>query len=104
MKNVPFDVYSNIPEGLKTYLATNGMNFSKKLYEFAVSMMKGRQPVTPLSKEEVYALMKKYNLTLENDFVQDYLGDVDGSPEMAFRYFYSLCSAKGVVINWEDML
>ena len=41
MKNVPFDVYSNIPEGLKTYLATNGMNFSKKLYEFAVSMMKG---------------------------------------------------------------
>lgn len=101
MKNVPFDVYSNIPEGLKTYLATNGMNFSKKLYEFAVSMMKGRQPVTPLSKEEVYALMKKYNLTLENDnacyifamaksdylgsslaneqvlckFVQDYLGD-----------------------------
>lgn len=133
MKNVPFDVYSNIPEGLKTYLATNGMNFSKKLYEFAVSMMKGRQPVTPLSKEEVYALMKKYNLTLENDngynacyifamaksdylgsslaneqvlckFVQDYLGDVDGSPEMAFRYFYSLCSAKGVIINWEDML
>lgn len=30
----------DIPEDMKTYLSYYGMNFSKKLYEFAVSNMR----------------------------------------------------------------
>lgn len=132
-ENMSLDIYGTIPSAMRTYLSNYGFNFSKKMYEWAVSMMKGKTPVTPMSKEEVYAILKKYGVELKNDngynacyvfamaksdymgsslpneqyiakFVQDYLGDEDGSPEMPFRYFYSLCSAKGIAINFEDML
>ena len=50
-----------------------------------------------------------YGSSIQNEqqlaqFVKDFLDDVDGSPEKPFRYFYSMCMAHGVVIEWSDIL
>lgn len=37
-------------------------------------------------------------------YVKDYLDDVDGSPTRAFDEFYVNTIAKGIPINWEDMI
>lgn len=116
------------------YLSRYGWHFSKKLCEHAVSKMKkGDKKITPYTKEMVDAILKKYNIELENQegydyvyianmcradfygssipdeshlalFIKDYLEDYDGYAEMAFTRFYADCIGKGCVIIWEDML
>lgn len=67
----------------------------------------------PFGYNGVYTLnMAKadyYGSSIQNEqqlaqFVKDFLDDVDGSPEKPFRYFYSMCMANGVVIEWSDIL
>lgn len=133
-KGISFDIWDNVPRDMRAYLQNYGMNFNKKACDFAVSLMKDKNgKVTPITKEKFEELMNKYNIKLENDngyngvytlnmakadyygssiqneqqlaqFVKDFLDDVDGSPEKPFRYFYSMCMANGVVIEWSDIL
>ncbi len=135
MGNTAFDVYDNIPEDMKVYLQNYGFNFSEKMCKWAVSMMKTENgDITPMGREEVMALLKKYGITLEKDngynstyianmcradylgksvpneqylamFVKNFIDDFDyPSTEKAFRHFFGDMMGMGKVINWKDMI
>lgn len=63
----------DIPEDMKTYLSYYGMNFSKKLYEFAVSNMRREsadgkmEKVKPMSADELKTLLSKYKIEIEHN-------------------------------------
>ena len=63
----------DIPEDMKTYLSYYGMNFSKKLYEFAVSNMRREsadgkmEKVKPMSADELKSLLSKHKIEVENN-------------------------------------
>jgi len=63
----------DIPEDMKTYLSYYGMNFSKKLYEFAVSNMRREsadgkmEKVKPMSSDELKSLLSKHKIEIENN-------------------------------------
>ena len=63
----------DIPEDMRTYLSYYGMNFSKKLYEFAVENMRresadGRlERVKPLTVDELKNILSKYKINIESN-------------------------------------
>ncbi len=63
----------DIPEDMKTYLSYYGMNFSKKLYEFAVSNMRREsadgkmEKVKPMTTDELKSLLSKHKIEIENN-------------------------------------
>ena len=63
----------DIPEDMKTYLSYYGMNFSKKLYEFAVSNMRREtadgkmEKVKPMTVDEFRSLMEKHKIDIDNN-------------------------------------
>ena len=71
------DEYDDIPRSMRRYLRENGPHFSKELYEFAVSKMykendNGKEEnITPVDKEKVKDLLKKFGITLRNDELYD---------------------------------
>ena len=63
-----FDIWDRVPENMKAYLSNYGFNFSKKMCQWAVSMMKTKEGnITPITKEKLDELLKRYNVTLEKD-------------------------------------
>ena len=116
------------------YLDQYGCHFNKKLYEWAVSMMKDRNGNRPntLPKEQVSEWLKTQGVSLKNDkgydayvlamgkadyygssikdnvhlalFVKDFLDDPDGTTSKAFDHFVMDCRAKEEPIFWEEML
>lgn len=119
---------------MEQYLAAYGWHFSKKMYEWALSLMKSRSgdEIQPESKEDFETTMKRYGIvapykgydalyvfamakadfmgsSLQNEqqalrFVHDYLEDEDGYDGVAFTRFYADCIAKGEPILWEEMM
>lgn len=68
------DMYDDFPAGMRDYLSMFGWHFSKKMCEWAVSMMKMKDPSTgkekkvePLTKEAADEILKKYGVKIEND-------------------------------------
>lgn len=63
----------DIPEDMKTYLSYYGMNFSKKLYEFAVSNMRREsadgkmEKVKPITADELKTLLSKHKIEIEHN-------------------------------------
>lgn len=63
----------DIPEDMKTYLSYYGMNFSKKLYEFAVENMRREsadgklEMVKPMTLDELKSLLSKYKIEIDNN-------------------------------------
>lgn len=63
----------DIPEDMKTYLSYYGMNFSKKLYEFAVSNMRREsadgkmEKVKPMTTDELKSLLSKHKIEIEHN-------------------------------------
>ena len=63
----------DIPEDMKTYLSYYGMNFSKKLYEFAVSNMRREsadgkmENVKPMTADELKSLLSKHKIEIEHN-------------------------------------
>lgn len=63
----------DIPEDMKTYLSYYGMNFSKKLYEFAVSNMRREsadgkmESVKPMTADELKTLLSKHKIEIEHN-------------------------------------
>lgn len=128
------DIYEKKPTGMEEYLSNYGWHFSKKMCCWAVSKMKDREgkPIKPYEKEELDELLKAhgvdidvkgydavyvaamakadfYKSSIADDmhlmkYVGDYIGDVDGYDGIAFTRFYADCIAKGVPIQWDDML
>jgi hypothetical protein len=94
-KGASFDLYDNIPEDMRIYLQNYGFNFSKKMCDFAVSMMKTKEgKITPIPKEKYDELLKRYGVELEKD--------------NGYNGLYVLHMAKadywGTVITSEDQL
>ena len=63
----------DIPEDMKTYLSYYGMNFSKKLYEFAVSNMRREsadgkmEKIKPMTADELKSLLSKHKIEIEHN-------------------------------------
>ena len=74
------DIRDRRPEEMEAYLSNFGWHFNKKMYEFAVSLMKKLNPSTgkkeriePISKEKVDELLTRYGIKLENNALYDYV-------------------------------
>lgn len=77
------------PSAKEIYIAEMGWHFNEKACQYAVQYLKDRNdnPIKPYSKEEVDELLKKQNVTLQNNKGWDYVyvanmakSDMDGSP------------------------
>lgn len=82
-----YDMYQTPAKEM--YLAEMGWHFNEKACNYAVKYLKDRsgKPINPYSKEEVDELLKRQNVTLENNKGWDYVyvasmakSDMDGSP------------------------
>ena len=64
-----FDLYERIPEKMRVFLSYYGFNFSKKMCDWAVSMMRGRdgEEIVPVTKEKLDEILKKHDIRLERD-------------------------------------
>lgn len=128
------DKNEKLPSGMQEYIDTYGWHFSKKMCEYACSnMYNDKGSIKPYTKEEVDALLKKHNISLENKynydyvfvanmckadyfgssvpndiylakFIKDYVDDEDGYPELPFTRFFSDCVGKGIQPDWEDCI
>ena len=98
--------------------------------DWAVSKMykKDEKPITPMTKEKVEDLLKRYGIKLENDFgydsifvanmgvadymgssiedekhlasyIKDYIDDPDGYEGLPFTRFFADCIGSGTPIN-----
>lgn len=128
------DNYERKPAGMENYLSNYGWHFSKQMCMWAVSMMKDRkgEKIKAHTKEELEELFKSKSINIEAKgydavyvyamakadfmgssivddmhllkYVEDYIGDKDGYDGIAFTRFYADCIAKGIPIQWDDML
>lgn len=78
MNRQRLDAYEELPAAMRKYLETYGWHFSKKMCEWAVSMMKRKNPTTgkaePIDmcqKEKVDEILKKYGINIENNIAHD---------------------------------
>ena len=80
MKRIPLDTFDDIPKEMRVYLQHNGFHFNKKACEYAVRMMKRKnpssgklEPIEPYTKDQVDDMLKKYNITLNDTDGYDYV-------------------------------
>lgn len=140
MNRTPLDTYDAFPSDMIKYTRNYGFNFNKKACEYAISMMKRSNPSTgkmePIdawTKDEVEDLLKKYDITLENNllynfvyvanmakadflrssiederhlalYVKDVVDDPDAYDGMIFNRWYADMVKKGIPIEWSDIL
>lgn len=73
MKRVNFTDYDEKPADMINYLRYYGPHFSKKLCNFAASLMtkEDDKPITPATKEDVRNLLLKYDVKLKYDQLYD---------------------------------
>lgn len=121
-------------DSMKEYLSIYGWHFSKKMCEWAVSMMKNKAgKITPYSKEDVSRLLKNNGIELEKDagydsvyianmakadflnssivdeshlakYIKDVIDDPDGYCGLVFMRFYADCRGSKTPIIWEDLI
>ena len=126
--------YDYRPPEMLAYLRHYGYHFSRRMHDFAVSLMRrDNKPITPWAKEKVEQVIHKYGITLENAiaydhvyvfnmaladfygssitderalalFVKDYVDDEDQPDGFIFNRFYADCALSGTPIPWEDIL
>lgn len=132
------DTWMDMPKDMKKYLQNYGYHFNGKAYKYAVSKMfkktkDGREEkIEPVEKEKVQEMLKKYNITLENDemydstylysmAMADYMGtafdeattakwikatidDVDKPSGFIFNRWYADMCFAGIPIDWEEFI
>lgn len=71
--NERFDDYDIMPRGMREYLSYHGRHFSKPLYEWAVSMMTGRDgsKIKTMDKDAFKEKLKSLGVTVKNDMGYD---------------------------------
>jgi len=67
------DSYDAIPRDMQLYLANYGKHFSKKMYEWAVSMMykSDGSGIPPIPKQEFEDKLNHFGIRLKNDVLYD---------------------------------
>lgn len=139
-ERLPLDIYDDMPKDMRKYLQNNGWHFSKKACAWAVSLMKKENPTTkkkekiePYTKEQVDEMLKKYNITLENNvgydyvfvanmgkadylkssipdeqhlalYVKDVIDDVDAGDGVTMRRWFATMVANGEIVEWDEFL
>lgn len=139
-ERLPLDIYDDIPKDMRRYLQNNGWHFSKKACAWAVSLMKKENPTTkkketiePYTKEQVDEMLKKYNITLENNvgydyvfvanmgkadylkssipdeqhlalYVKDVIDDVDAGDGVTMRRWFATMVSNGEIVEWDEFL
>ena len=131
MIRTSLNLYDDRPLSMKRYLKYFGQHFNKKLCQFAVSKMKHGK--TPITKEQVDEMLKKYNIHLDNNelydyvyvynmgnndfmdssiadekhlamYVKDVIDDEDGYDGIVFNRWYADTVVQGIPIEWNEML
>lgn len=128
------------PPEMVAYLRYNGYHFNEKACRFAVGRMCRRNSATGrlervdyADKEKVNEVLKRHNITLENNvlcdyvyaynmavadfyksslaeeknlaqFVKDYIDDEDAADGFVFNRWYADTVRAGIPIPWEDLL
>ena len=141
-ENIPLDSFEVdfMPIEMKAYLRNNGFSFSKKACEWAVSLLRKENPSTkkeeviePWNKDQVDDLLKKYNITLENNVgynyiyvcnmlvadkykssipdeshlalgIKDCIDDPDASPRLVFKQWVTHMDDSGIPIDWGNII
>jgi hypothetical protein len=139
-ERLPLDIYDDMPKDMRRYLQNNGWHFNKKACMWAVSLMKKENPTTkkketiePYTKEQVDEMLKKYNITLENNvgydyvfvanmgkadylkssipdeqhlalYVKDVIDDVDAGDGVTMRRWFATMVANGEIVEWDEFL
>ena len=128
-----------MPHGMKRYLKNFGYHFNGLAYRFAVSQMykegkDGREEtMDPVEKDKVFELLKKYNISIENDmmfdsayvysmamadffgrslpteqsvalFIKDKIDDPDQPRGYLFNEWYAKMVYAGIPIDWDDLV
>ena len=129
-----------MPIEMKAYLRNNGFSFSKKACEWAVSLLRKENPSTkkeeviePWNKDQVDDLLKKHNITLENNVgynyvyvcnmlvadkykssipdeqhlalgIKDCIDDPDASPRLVFKQWVTHMDDSGIPIDWGNII
>jgi hypothetical protein len=80
MKRAALDLFDDIPREMKAYLRHYGWHFNKKACEYAVKMMKRKNPasgkverIEPYTKEQVEELLAKYGVTIDDTSTYDFV-------------------------------
>ena len=123
--------YDDRPTNMKRYLKYFGQHFNKKLCQFAVSKMNHGK--TPITKEQVDEILKRYNISLSNNelydyiyvynmgnndfmgssiadekhlamYVKDVIDDEDGYDGIVFNRWYADTVVQGIPVEWDEML
>lgn len=132
------DTWVDMPDDMKKYLKNYGYHFNHKIYEFAVSKMfkkngDKREKIQPTDKDKVQEILKKYNITLENDemydssyvysmimadfmgksipneqyaamYIKDKIDDADQPDGYIFNEWYAKMCYAGIPIDWEEFV
>ena len=131
MIRTSLNLYDDRPTSMKRYLKYFGQHFNKKLCQFAVSKMKHGK--TPVTKEQVDEILKRHNISLDNNelydyvyvynmgnndfmgssiadekhlamYVKDVIDDEDGYDGIVFNRWYADTVILGIPIEWDEML
>jgi len=80
MKRLGLDIYDDYPEDMISYLRNYGKHFNKKVCDYAVSLMRTKNPasgekerLSPVTKAEIDDLMRRTGTLLENSVLYDYV-------------------------------
>ena len=141
-ENIPLDSFEIefMPIEMKAYLRNNGFSFSKKACEWAVSLLRKENPSTKTdevieswNKDQVDDLLKKHNITLENNVgynyvyvcnmlvadkykssipdeqhlalgIKDCIDDPDASPRLVFKQWVTHMDDSGIPIDWGNII
>lgn len=140
MKRIPIDMYDDIPSEMRMYLKHYGWHFNKKAYEYACKGMRRMnaqtnrmEKVEPYTKEQVDELLKKHNVTLQNNvgydyvfvammckadflrssvtdeqhlalYVKDVVDDVDAGDGEIMRKWHASMDARGDIVDWDEIV
>lgn len=132
------DTWEDMPDDMKKYLKNYGYHFNHKIYQFAVSKMfkkngDKREKIQAIDKDKVQEILKKYNITLENDemydssyvysmimadfmgksipneqyaamHIKDRIDDADQPDGYIFNEWYAKMCYAGIPIDWEEFV
>lgn len=78
MERTRLDAYDDMPDGMLAYIRQYGWHFNRRMCEWAVGMMKRKNPsgekperLVPLGMDETCEFLKKYGVSIENDIAYD---------------------------------
>ena len=69
----PLDSHTLLPSGMREYISNYGFHFSKRAYEFAVSLMRNRngEKLNPITKDQFTEFLRRFGIELKHNHAYD---------------------------------